>query len=348
MTPIHYLLFLPPTFLAACYLGTKFGANFDIKNKSHRIKILFWIIVVMFFTVNVCLLTPLAVIFLYTCLLYLIYDLIVFILKKLKKKKIIKFLKRITMGGLTLLLISTSYTLYGVYKAKMPVITNYQINIKKNMNSNYLTVMLLSDLHLGTGSNCNTINEIVNEVNQSNADIFLIDGDLFDENTKEEYKTCAYQNLGSVNTKYGTYYVEGNHDLLTDDAREKFNDNNIITLEDEVVKINNDFYIIGRKDLKNERKTLAELMVNIDKTRPIILLDHRPVEEDIAENLGVDLQLAGHTHAGQLFPGNLFVQSGTKTIGNYHLIISSGYGTWGNAIRTSKSDEIVKIVIKKI
>ena len=77
------------------------------------------------------------------------------------------------MGGVTFILLATTYTLYGVYKAKSPVITNYTISVNKEIKNNGLTIMLLSDLHLGTGSNCNTIDYIVDQVNKANADIFF-------------------------------------------------------------------------------------------------------------------------------------------------------------------------------
>lgn len=346
MRLIHYLLFIPPTLLGGWYLGSKLGASFHLKDSSTRKKFIFWSIILVFFTINVCLLTPAAVIFLYTVMFYLIYDLTIWIAKKANAKSLIKFIKRISMGGVTFILLATTYTLYGVYKAKSPVITNYTISVNKEIKNNGLTIMLLSDLHLGTGSNCNTIDYIVDQVNKANADIFLIDGDLFDESTKEEYKTCAYENLGTADTTYGTYYVEGNHDLLNDESRKKFNENNIRTLEDEVLMIDDSFYLVGRKDKDHVRLSLDELMTGIDHDYPIILFDHRPEDEEQAKNLGVDLQVAGHTHAGQLFPGNLFVQSGFKKDGDYHLIISSGFGTWGTAIRTSKSDELVEIFMQ--
>lgn len=347
MLLIHYLLFIPPTLLGGWYLGKKLGASFHLNDSSNRKKVIFWAVILIFFTINVCLLTPAAVIFLYTVLLFLMYDLIIWIAKKANAKTLELLIKRISLGGITFILVATTYTLYGVYKAKSPVITNYTITVDKQIKNNGLTIMLLSDLHLGTGSDCNTIDYIVNQVNNANADIFLIDGDLFDESTKEEYKTCAYQNLGTAKTTYGTYYVEGNHDLLNDEARKNFNENGIRTLEDEVLKIDDAFYLVGRKDKDHKRLSLDELMTGIDHDYPIILFDHRPEDEQQAKDLGVDLQVAGHTHAGQLFPGNLFVQSGFKKDENYHLIISSGFGTWGTAVRTSKSDELVKIFMQE-
>ena len=174
MTPIHYLLFIPPTLLGGWYLGSKLGASFNLKNSTTRKKFIFWSIILVFFTINVCLLTPGAVIFLYTVMFYLIYDLTIWIAKKANAKSLIKFIKRISMGGVTFILLATTYTLYGVYKAKSPVITDYTITVNKEIKNNGLTIMLLSDLHLGTGSDCDTIDYIVEKVNKTNADIFLI------------------------------------------------------------------------------------------------------------------------------------------------------------------------------
>ena len=92
-------------------------------------------------------------------------------------------------------------------------------------------------------------------------------------------------------------------------------------------------------------------MKDADKTLPIIVLNHRPEQLVEAENENVDLQLSGHTHKGQLFPGNLVTgylnekDYGYFKKGDFNLIVSSGYGTWGPPIRIGSKSEIVNIKI---
>lgn len=85
----------------------------------------------------------------------------------------------------------------------------------------------------------------------------------------------------------------------------------------------------------------------MDSTLPLILLDHQPLEIDKSRQDQIDLQLSGHTHEGQIFPGNLITKLiyeldyGYMKRGNYNLIVSSGYGTWGPPLRIGTHSEIV-------
>ena len=74
------------------------------------------------------------------------------------------------------------------------------------------------------------------------------------------------------------------------------------------------FYLVGRKDIQKpgdgttNRKTIEELLSNVDKTKPVFVLEHQPKQLEELDNAGVDMQLCGHTHDGQIFPGNLTVK----------------------------------------
>ena len=73
------------------------------------------------------------------------------------------------------------------------------------------------------------------------------------------------------------------------------------------------------------------------------MIDHQPKDEELAEQLGVDLQLSGHTHQGQIFPLNLFLKYGYKKKNDYQKIVSSGYGVWGVKARTAGRSEMIII-----
>jgi predicted MPP superfamily phosphohydrolase len=100
-----------------------------------------------------------------------------------------------------------------------------------------------------------------------------------------------------------------------------------------------------------DRKDLSTLLQGVDKKLPIILLDHQPYNLSEAEKNGVDLQLSGHTHKGQISPGNLITKKvyevdwGYEKKGNFNIYVSSGVGTWGPPIRTGSHSEIVDIYI---
>lgn len=128
----------------------------------------------------------------------------------------------------------------------------------------------------------------------------------------------------------------------------------IVVLEDEAVKIGESFYLVGRKDRTAEergggRKPLAEIVNSCNPALPIILLDHQPVRLEEAEKAGIDLQLSGHTHNGQLFPFNLLnerfyeVNWGYLRKSKTHYFVSCGAGTWGPPIRTAGHSEVVRL-----
>ena len=124
-------------------------------------------------------------------------------------------------------------------------------------------------------------------------------------------------------------------------------------LRDSLVKIDNSFYIAGREDLssnhssRGKRKDISQIMAGADRTLPVILLDHQPFHLDEAEGNGIDFQISGHTHHGQLWPfgylTNLIyeVSWGYKKKGNTQIYVSSGFGGWGPPVRTGNNPEIL-------
>lgn len=127
----------------------------------------------------------------------------------------------------------------------------------------------------------------------------------------------------------------------------------IRVLADETALVSDDFYIIGRKDLAaKSRITTTALVADLDQNKPMIMMDHQPVEFDEASDSGIDLLLSGHTHKGQLFPANLITRwifenhYGHIMRGQLHSIVTSGFGTWGPHLRIGSRAEIVEINLK--
>lgn len=283
----------------------------------------------------------------YSIVLYFIFDLIHIIFKKAKQDYVFE---KIYQKGIPILLFSFLIMVYGIYNASNPITKEYEITVNKNLN-NDIVIGMISDLHLGTIHKATILEEIVEHANMLHADIFILAGDIFDENTSEELQERAYYAFSKIKTKYGVYYIEGNHDLLTERRIQGFSDHGIHILNDKVVLIDNQFYLVGRKDnrrktLGTPRKELATLLKEASNSKPIILVDHQPVEQEQASKLGVDLQLSGHTHAGQIFPSNYFLQYGYQQKNNSHFIVSSGYGVWGFSFRTAGRSEIVSVHMK--
>ena len=181
-------------------------------------------------------------------------------------------------------------------------------------------------------------------------------GDLTDEDLSflSDQNTAAI--LRRIQAPLGVYSVTGNHEYYS--GREKavsfIRQGGIRVLEDEVVKVGEALYLIGRKDRTAERfgeprKPLGELMKEVPPGYPVILMDHQPFQLAEAQQQGVGLQLSGHTHNGQLFPINFIVGRiyenpwGYLKKGATHYYVSCGVGTWGPPVRTGSIPEIVHI-----
>jgi len=188
-----------------------------------------------------------------------------------------------------------------------------------------------------------------------NADIVLLPGDVVDEDIAPVIKQNLGETLRKIRSKFGTFAVTGNHEYIggVEPAVRYLSEHGLTMLRDAAVKINGGIYIVGREDISfnrasgRKRKSLEELMSGIDKSFPIIMMDHQPFHLEEAERNGVDLQLSGHTHHGQLWPFNFITKKvyevswGYKKKGNTHIYVSSGAGTWGPPVRTGNSPEIV-------
>lgn len=238
----------------------------------------------------------------------------------------------------------------GSVKAKKVQVVSYEIEIPKNAGN--LRAVLLSDTHINKTKGSGYVTKMVGDINSLNPDIVFLAGDIFDDRdinilSKEK------ETLKGIQAKYGVFGVVGNHEYYNKNLSESlalYKEANIRILIDEVVQLES-FYIAGRDDVHNKRKSLHELLRGVDKNKPVILLDHQPVSLAEAEDHGVDLQLSGHTHKGQFFPNQLItkrlfeVDYGYLAKDSLQVIVTSGYSTWGPPVRIGSQSEIVHIDI---
>ena len=276
----------------------------------------------------------------------------------------------VIFGGFAIGLI-LMVSIYGVLHARRVYVRQDPIVIEKSSSLPGLKIALIADLHLGYNSTKSHVRKIVDTINSQNVDLVCIAGDLFDNDydaIKDPDKMADI--LSGIKSRYGTYACWGNHDVsekilagftfpqketIVRDGRftEFLHHAGITMLEDETVCINNAFYLVGRRDkdmAKKEqlpRKTFAEITEPLDPSLPIIVMDHQPGELSEASDAGVDLDLSGHTHDGQMFPANLVVHflwenaCGVLKKGSMTSIVTSGAGVWGPAMRVGTDNEVV-------
>lgn len=246
---------------------------------------------------------------------------------------------------------------YGSWNAWHPVFTSYEINIPKHASgSQQLHVIMISDLHLGEIVNNERLTDIVARINQRNPDLILVGGDLIDGNIGPFVEQNMGATLRQLKPRLGTYMVLGNHDGHGKEVLPYFQAAGITVLSDQYQLIDNSFYLVGEDYGGHQRPgssqvTLAGIMAGLNKELPIVLLKHSPTDLEEARVNGVDLQLSGHTHQGQLFPNNLITQRmyeidwGYLRKGDLQVIVSTGFGTWGPPIRIGNTPEVVDLVI---
>ncbi|WP_334327192.1 metallophosphoesterase [Gilliamella apicola] len=254
---------------------------------------------------------------------------------------------------------------YGHEMAMEPSVVNYQVKIDKSAKVNKLRIVQLSDIHINDMTSFDRIQHMVDKVNQLDADFIVITGDTLDRRLQPFTEKGFDKQFQQFKSKYGTYIIFGNHEYLNikeennheQDIINAFKHANMKVLKDDVVHLDNvGITFIGRDDFSSsrydiKRASLPDLMVFSNTNKPIILLDHQPHDLDEPANLGVDLMISGHTHAGQVFPINLIekliyknnygIYKNTKQ--HFTSIVSSGFGFWGPPIRLMTRSEIVVI-----
>ncbi len=266
------------------------------------------------------------------------------------------FLLATTVFFITACLIS-----YGAWNARHPVTMNYEITIPKTTGSlETLQVVMVSDIHLGQMIDNHRLKKLVNRINQLEPDIVLIAGDIIDHKVDVLPNQHMIETFRKLRPKIGTYAIVGNHeyfDQKTELAIQYLEQGNIHMLRDQWALVANEFYVVGRDDVSKRRYTginrqdLKTVMAGIDHSLPIILLDHQPFNLQDAVDQGVDLQLSGHTHLGQLFPNSLITKKlyeldwGYLQKDNLQIIVSCGVGTWGPPIRIGNAPEIINLTI---
>lgn len=319
-------------------------------------------------------------IFLYTLVIILLADFGRILLKYVFHASWIHSRTAFTVAGAICALLILLLSACGIFHAKYIKTTSYDVIINKTIPEHTsMKVVLLADTHFGYNAGVLHARELVRKINKQKPDLVCIAGDIFDNeydavrNPEKLEKT-----LRGIKSTYGVYACWGNHDLneeilagftfkhkdgdlsdIKDLRMKKFlEDSNIHILEDESVLINDQFYVIGRKDasltekIDETRKAPAQLTEKLDRNKPIIMIDHQPKELQELADAGVDLDLCGHTHDGQTFPGNFTIKlmwenpCGLLIKDNMTNITTSGAGVWGPAMRIGTDSEICSINIQ--
>lgn len=316
-------------------------------------------------------------IMLYSLLYVVLFDLLRLIAKHTKLKNTLLFSRGSVISiGSVVVACAVATCLYGIFNARNIKVNEYSVTVNKSCGSDkHLKAVLVADLHMGYAIGVDHITNMVEKINQQDADIVIIAGDIFGNSYDgmDDPEGIKAQ-LKSIKSKYGVYAVYGNHDIdekilmgftfdwggkqLHSEKMTNFmKECNIKLINDESVLINDEFYLVGRRDTDKPgtedgtRAEISELTKDLDKTKPIFVLSHEPDELQKTADAGADIDFSGHTHDGQLFPGNLTIglfwenPCGMIKKDNMYSIVTSGVGVYGTFMRVGTDAEICSVDI---
>ncbi len=319
-------------------------------------------------------------ILLYTILVVGAADVIHVILKRSKKinQEKLRSFKVFVVSGVICAVGIAVLSVWGMVNAGKIRTTRYEAVIEKNAGElKQMKVILAADLHMGYNIGCDHIRQMVDRINEEDPDLVVFAGDIFDN----EYEALDNPEelisiFREIRSRYGVYACYGNHDIKekilagftfggnngkkqSDERMDTFLEKAGITLlRDESVLIADSVYLYGRPDRHRPgrgirtRKTPGEITAGMDLSKPVLVIDHQPAELKELADAGVDLDLCGHTHDGQTFPGNLTVRlmwenaCGYLKKGDMHNIVTSGVGVFGPNMRVGTAAEICAVTVK--
>lgn len=263
----------------------------------------------------------------------------------------------------------------GLIHAQQPKLVTYDIELANEAaRGRNLKIVLLADLHLSVNSDIKATEKMVELANGCDPDVIVIAGDVFTSNydgLKDPEKYSAA--MSKMHAKYGVYAVCGNHDVdenlfggfsvspLSEAFRipemdKFFDDSGFNVLYDESVELGDGlFTLVGRVDGEKagdgtaNRLSPQELLKDTDKTKPVIVLQHEPIEFEGLAKSGADMVLCGHTHNGQIFPGNIVVPFfnengyGVKDLYGMKTVVTAGVGYYGPPMRFGTDSEVTLI-----
>ncbi|MGC4985578.1 metallophosphoesterase [Streptomyces sp. DT193] len=262
------------------------------------------------------------------------------------------FVSRVVGGTAAAVAVGTvGYGTYGVLRG--PRVKRVTVPLAKLPRSAHgFRIAVVSDIHLGPVLGRGFAQQVVDTINSTQPDLIAVVGDLVDGSVKNLGPAAAP--LARLRARHGSYFVTGNHEYFSGAEQwiREVRELGIHPLENARTELAG-FDLAGVNDLQGESEgqgpDFGKALGDRDTTRACVLLAHQPVQIHDAVRHGVDLQLSGHTHGGQLWPGNLIAAAANPTVagleryGDTQLYVSRGAGAWGPPTRVGAPSDITVV-----
>ena len=266
------------------------------------------------------------------------------------------------LRGACALLLTAVWLTAGWINAHRVSETDYALQTGKAVEP--LRLALVADAHLGVTLDGEGFAREMERIQSLHPDLVVIAGDFVDDDSSRADLTRACEALEALKTRYGVFYVYGNHDrgyfdsrdFSAADLRQALEEAGVAILEDACVPIGEGYTLVGRRDRSDAgRAPMRELTAGLDAKRYWIVLDHQPNDYAAEAAAGADLVLSGHTHGGHMFPAGqlgLLMHAndfnyGLTTRGDTSFIVTSGISGWAIPFKTGTRSEFVVIDIER-
>ncbi|MFD8230316.1 metallophosphoesterase [Streptomyces sp. NPDC059696] len=267
------------------------------------------------------------------------------------------FVSRVVAGAAAAAAVGTvGYGTYGVLRG--PKVKRVTVPLAKLPRAAHgYRIAVVSDVHLGPVLGRGFAQKVVDTINGTQPDLIAVVGDLVDGSVKDLGPAAAP--LAGLRARHGSYFVTGNHEYFSGAEQwvEEVRRLGIHPLENARLEMPY-FDLAGVNDVAGEGEgqgpDFAKALGDRDTARACVLLAHQPVQIHDAVEHGVDLQLSGHTHGGQLWPGNLIASGANPTLagldryGDTQLYVSRGAGAWGPPTRVGAPSDITVIELASL
>ncbi|MDT0406182.1 metallophosphoesterase [Streptomyces edwardsiae] len=262
------------------------------------------------------------------------------------------FVSRVVGGAAAAAAVGTvGYGTYGVLRG--PSVKRVTVPLAKLPRAAHgYRIAVVSDIHLGPVLGRGFAQKVVDTINSTQPDLIAVVGDLVDGSVKDLGPAAAP--LAQLRARDGAFFVTGNHEYFSGAEQwvEEVRRLGLVPLENARTELPH-FDLAGVNDVAGESEgqgpDYAKALGDRDQGRACVLMAHQPVQIHDAVDHGVDLQLSGHTHGGQLFPGNLVAGlanptlAGLERYGDTQLYVSRGAGAWGPPTRVGAPSDITVI-----